>query len=111
MKTQHNCLAISACVVILAPANPPPAENGDVSSVKSMGTSHSPAPTPVLEEGNDLNQAGLHLIRLVVCAWIILQVVEGDLFHDGLFLLQIWQAHQHSSQALLETRVSYLLVF
>ena len=57
-----------------------------MSSVKSMGTSHSSAPTPVLEEGNDLNQAGLHLIRLVVCAWMhvyspfFLKVVEGDLF-------------------------------
>ena len=57
-----------------------------MSSVKSMGTSHSSASAPVLEEGNDLNQAGLHLIRLVVCAWMLvyspffLKVVEGDLF-------------------------------
>ena len=48
--------------VILAPAHPQSVENGDVSSVKSMTTSYS---TPGLEEGDDLNQAGLHLIRLV----------------------------------------------
>ena len=48
--------------VILAPAHPQSVENGDVSSVKSMTTSYS---MPGLEEGDDLNQAGLHLIRLV----------------------------------------------
>ena len=48
--------------VILAPAQPQSVENGDVSSVKSMTTSYS---TPALEERDDLNQAGLHLIRLV----------------------------------------------
>ena len=32
-------------------------------------------------------------------------------FHGGLFLFQIWHADQQSSQVLLETRVSYLLVF
>ena len=52
--------------VILAPAHPPSVENGDVSSVRSMVTSYSSAPTPPLEEGDGLNQAGLHLIRLVV---------------------------------------------
>jgi len=59
------------------PANPPVAENSDVSSVRSMATlqSQSSLPTPAPDEGlGSDNQAGLYLIRCVcVCSGTLIK--------------------------------------
>ena len=79
---------ILTCVYFLpsVPANPPVAENSDVSSVRSMATlqSQSSAPTPAPDEGlGSHNQAGLYLIRCL-CVCVCVCVCSGTLIKGHL---------------------------